>query len=301
MGTGSRSGARGKRRLLRLLGPLVLILAAAGAGLLAGCAGSTTATSAAVGEVTIAASTTIAVSTTAAEPVTTTAAPVTTTSSTTTTTEVTTTTTEATTTTTQATTTTTVPPDPKGWKRYASGGISIALPTSFKGGLPNSAALKSAVKRMVGGGTWIAETQGFFDDMSVTWLLGFLGNSSKTRWIPMVFVTRDSLPAGENLGTYASEWNSGFAKGYTEKLLEGTDTRKVYVITQPKEGSSPADSRLMVYIHSGDYVYMVEYSGTTVAYAQFESAYKQSAARIIITPATTPATGPTTTTTALTT
>jgi hypothetical protein len=282
MGKGSRLGTQDSRRLLWLLCPLILVLAVLGAGLLAGCQAST------------------ATTTTAAASVTTTAsvAEVTTTSSTTTTTEVTTTTSEVTTTTeatttTVAPTTTTIPPDPKGWKRFTAGGISVVLPTTFKGGAPTSAAVKAQTKRMVGGSTFVSETQGYYSDMNVNWVLAMMGSSSRTRWIPMVFGLRAD-DAGD-LATFIVLWMSGGEPGSTE-ILEKSDTRAAYIVTEKASGSSPAGSRLTVFIKSGQAIYIIEYSGSTTAFAQFKDTYKQSAARIrIVEQPTTATTGTTAT------
>jgi hypothetical protein len=285
MRRGSGLGTRNSRGLLRLLCPLILVLALGGAALLAGCQASDATTTTVA-----AAPTTLA---TVAEATTTSSA-----SSTTTTTEMTTTTTELTTTTTEATTTTTIPPDPKGWKRFAAGGISIALPTSFKGGEPTSAAFKAQVKRMANSKTWLSNMQSYYADGDETWLLGMLGSTSKTRWIPMVLASRALLPAGFTLSDYTAEWLPYGVDGYVVDVIDGSADRESYLVTEPKVGSDPAGARIAVFIKSGDYVYTVEYSGTKVAFAQFESAYKQSAARIIITPAAgTSTTGATTTTT----
>jgi hypothetical protein len=291
MKRGSGFGTRNSRRLLWLLCALTLTLALGGAGLLAGCQASDATTT------TLAATPT----TTATVAGATTTSSASSTSSTTTTTEMTTTTTELTPPPTEATTTTTIPADPKGWKRFAAGGVSIALPTSFKGGEPTSAAFKAQVKRMVNSKTWLSNMQSFYTDGDETWLLGMFGNSSKTRWIPMVLASRALLPAGFSLSDYTAEWLPYGIDGYVVDVIDEKADRASYLITEPKVGSDPAGARIAVFIKSGDYVYTVEYSGTKVAFAQFESAYKQSAARIIVSPpaatSTTGATGTTTTTT----
>jgi hypothetical protein len=288
-----RSG-RGTRTFRQSLKPwfiLPAVLVTALAVALAGCgSGATDTTSGADSATSV-----VLATTTTAAPATTTTAP----STTTTTLAPTTTTTVAPTTTTAAPTTTTIPPDPKGWKRYTAGGISIAMPTSFKGGAPDSAALKAQVKKMVGGGTYISETQGFYSDMEMDWLIQLIGSTSKTRWIPMVSVLRTKMVPGDSLSFFAESWNSGAAAGATFELLSSTDTRMDYLVTIPKEGAEPASKRLEVFIESGEFLYLIGYSGTTVAFTQFYDAYKQSAARLKIIPASTTSTtgtGATTTT-----
>jgi bifunctional pyridoxal-dependent enzyme with beta-cystathionase and maltose regulon repressor activities len=240
-----------------------LAIALVSAVVLAGCASGTTTT-------TLAATTT---SVSVAEVTTTTAAP------TTTTTLVTTTTTMATTTTTAApTTTTTIPPDPKGWKRFEADGISITMPTSWKGGDPTGAAVKAQVAKMQNGKSWLTELQGYFVDMETDWLLAIFGRSSKTTWIPEVFAMRTEMPEIPL---------SIFATGLmdtdeTFELLESSESRVVYLVTEPKNGSSPAGNRLSVFMRVGTYVYWVDYSGTKVSFAQFKDTFMQSAARIIL-------------------
>jgi hypothetical protein len=266
---------RSSRRLvwgLCALGVLLLLIA----GAVGGCAGSATASTTAAGSATTVVA--VGVTTAGSSEGTVTTASSGTTSSTTTTLPP--TTTEAPTTTTELTTTTTIPPDPKGWKRYTAGGISIVLPTSFKGGAPDSAALKAQTKTMVGGKTFVSETQGYYTDMDVTWLLGFMGKSSKTRWIPMVFVLQKEVPTDVSLKIFATSWVSRSTPAYTAEVLDASDSRMTYIISEPAEGSSPAGSRLTVFIRSGKSVYIVEYSGTKVAFAQFKDNYTQSAARL---------------------
>ena len=195
---------------------------------------------------------------------------------------ITTTTTQPPTTTTEATTTTTIPPDPKGWKRFEAEGISVVLPTSFKGGDPTGSAFKAQVKTMVGGKAWLADVQQGFADSEVDWLLAMFGKTSKTRWIPMVFAMRAELPSFLTLSDFTEEMVTSGVEGETIETVSKTDDREVYLVNVPKHGSDPAGSRYSVFLKVGAYVYWLDYSGTKVAFAQFADTYKQSIARIIV-------------------
>jgi hypothetical protein len=185
----------------------------------------------------------------------------------------------ATTTTTAApTTTTTIPPDPKGWKRFEAEGISITMPTTWKGGDPKGAAVKAQVAKMSSGKKWLAELQGYFVDMETDWLLAVFGRSGKTSWIPEVFAMRTEMPEIP-LSLFATGL---LGDDETFEALETSDSRVVYLITVPKDGSNPAGNRLSVFMRSGTYIYWVEYSGTKVSFAQFKDTFMQSAARIIL-------------------
>ncbi len=250
----------------RLLLPLATVLLLTVVGATAGCAAETT-------------TTTLPPTTTSVS-----VAEATTTSSSTTTTMLTTTTTEATTTTTEATTTTTtIPPDPKGWKRFEAEGISVTLPKNFKGGDPAGSEVKAQVRTMVDGRSWLKELQEGFDDGDIDWLLAMFGSSSKTRWIPMVFAMRVELPPFVTFYDFVDEMAYSPVEGATVETVEESDTRAVYLLDEPKDGSDPAGSRYLVFIGVGDYVYWVDYSGTKVAFAQFEEDYRMSIERIIIT------------------
>ena len=91
---------------------------------------------------------------------------------------------------------------------------------------------------------------------------------------------RAEIPDFFTLADFTGEMVGGDDE--TIENLEKTDTREVYFITSPKNGSDPAGNRLSVFMRVGNYVYWVEYSGTKVAYAQFKDTFTQSAARIIV-------------------
>ena len=284
---GERRAIRGHIWLTCALVAALLIVAAA---LAAGCAsGGTVATTAAGSPTSIVAAQTT--TSAAAADTTTTAAP------TTTTTEAVTTTTEAPTTTTAAPTTTTTAADPKGWARFTAGGISVALPTTFKGGTPDSAALKKAVKAIVNGKSYVSNMKKEAADMESDWLMSMLGKSSKTRYIPEVVVFRSKWD--QDLASYTEGLALFLDEGETNTPVSQTQTKEVWLETHAKSAGVPAGSRLTAYVLGNGYVYEVHYFGTTVLYNQFKSVFNQSVGLIRVTalPATSGTTGGSTTTT----
>lgn len=290
------SSFSGEKRFVRRMAAVTMVLLAGllllTVTLLAGCASGTTAATTASTEAS--AATTVAAvqtTTTAAPTTTTTAAPTTTTTA------------APTTTTTEAPTTTTTLADPKGWVRFTAGGISIALPSTFKGGTPDSAALKSRLKSVSGGKSYVSKMKKSAEEMGSEWLLTMMGKASKTRYLPEVVATR--MEFFFPLSTFSDEVFSVSDEGVTAKLVSKTDTKEVWLESYPKDSSGPAGTRLWALIRSGDYLYVVTYNGTTLVYNQFKDTFSQSAERIRMTePAAAPGGttgGGTTTTTAKTT
>jgi hypothetical protein len=165
--------------------------------------------------------------------------------------------------------------------RFTAGGISIALPSSFKGGAPASAALKAQLKSVVGGKTYVTDMKKRAADMGADWLLSMMGKASKTRWIPEVVIYR--FEYSFTLADFTDEFMYPAPDGGTVKQISKTDAQEVWLLTRPKNGTNPAGSRLFAFVEAGDYVYWVEYSGTTVVFNQFQSTYNQSAARLRVT------------------
>jgi hypothetical protein len=272
MRSGSRSSLWGFRCSTRLVAPFVLALLVGG-GVLAGCGGVTTSTSAA-------AATTVAAaqaSTSTAAPTTTTAAPPTTT------TEAPTTTTEASTTTTAApTTTTTIPPDPAGWTRFTAGGISVALPSTFKGGAFGGTGYSAGVKRLADWKTWQENIQNNWQDYD--WIMGMFGKAAQ-HWVPVVVVMRRDLAPDTSLAELTLRQFGTPPAGVTLTPGEKTPTRETYTLVlpdRPEKGTTETD--YFVFVLSGDQVYAVVYSGSSInQWKSLKAAYEQSAGLIRVT------------------
>ena len=280
MGSSSRPGARSSQRVAGK--PVVFVLVAAllvAAVLLAGCASGATGA-------TTPASTSLAAGTASSTLPTTTGGPVTTAATvpTATTASPATTASAATTVTTAGPVTPTTQRDPAGWVRFASQGISVALPASFKGGAPKSAALTAQLKTMAGGTAWMAGMRGSTEGFDEKWLMGILGASGETGWAPMVLVYRVKLPDYYSLPMYVDIL---FTETPTADIhvIQMDSVRVVYEVTLPKHGTFPAATVLSVWDYSSDFVYQVSYVSTTATYDQLKDTFTQSAESIKITAA----------------
>jgi hypothetical protein len=268
MGTGTNFGIRMFGR--RSLGVFVLILLlTAAADLLAGCGRVSSAASNAP----VSSTATIA----AAQTTTTSEAPATTTTAATTTTS------ESPTTTTEAPeTTTTLPPDPTGWTRFTAGDVSVALPSTFKGGAVGGSAYGAAVRRLAGWKTWQAGVQAHFQSYAL--VMGMFGKSDG-HWVPIVIAMKRSLPAGASLAEFTEKEFGTPPAGVTLTPGEKTPTRETYTLVlpgRPAKGTTETD--LFAFVLSGDTLYMVVYSGSSLKqWASLKTAYEQSADLIRVT------------------
>ena len=247
--------------------------------LLAGCA------SGATGAATAPASTSLAAGTTSSALPPTTAAPTTTAATAPIATAASTATTgTAGTGTTAGPTTTTTQADPAGWARFAAQGISVALPSSFDGGVPDSAALKARLKTMAGGTTWIVRMRSKTEGFDAQWLMGMLDTSGKTRWAPMMLVYRIKLPDWFPLETYVDTLFSDTPTGDIH-VIDKSSVRVEYEVSLPKSGIFPATTVLSVWDYSSDIVYQVSYLSTTATYDQLRDTFMKSVERIKVAPA----------------
>jgi len=160
----------------------------------------------------------------------------------------------------------------------------VALPSSFDGGVPDSAALKARLKTMAGGTTWIVRMRSKTEGFDAQWLMGMLDTSGKTRWAPMMLVYRIKLPDWFPLETYVDTLFSDTPTGDIH-VIDKSSVRVEYEVSLPKSGIFPATTVLSVWDYSSDIVYQVSYLSTTATYDQLRDTFMKSVERIKVAPA----------------